>query len=142
MLQGRCFRQHPGDGVLSEQEVLVALYLGYVAAGCVKKLSVCRRSRCPHNPSEGTILGSTAVPEAHRFMSLKDLVGLRNRRLLIVRMDQVDPGLREQFFFCVAENVCPRFVHSFEISVESGYADQVRGEIEQFCHFGVGRSWY
>ena len=69
---------------------------------------------------------------------MKDLGGLRDRRLLVIRMDQVDPGLREQFLFCVAENVCPRIVHPLEISVEAGDADQVEGEIEQLCDFGVG----
>jgi hypothetical protein len=93
------------------------------------------RSRNAH------VLGSTAIPEAHCFISLKDLGGLRNRRLLVVRMDQVYPGLDEQFLFCVAENICPRFVHPLEISVESGHADQVKGKIEQLCDFGVGNSW-
>jgi hypothetical protein len=46
-------------------------------------------------------------------------------------MDEVDPGLPEQFLSCVAENICPRFVHPLEISVEAGHADQVKGEIEQ-----------
>src|SRR5215469_15871708 len=141
-VQGRCFRQHPSDGVLSKQEVLVALDLSYVAASRVKKLPICRGGRCPDNPPEGTVLGSTAIPEAHCFISLKNLRSLRNRCLLVVRMDQVDPGLREQLFFCVAENICPRFVHPLEISVEAGHADQVKSKIEQLCHFiRIGGSW-
>ena len=139
-IQGRRFRQYLGDEVLSEQEVLVSLYLSYVAASRIKKLSVCWRGCCPENPSEGTVLGSTAVPEAHCFISLKNLGGLRDRRLPVVRMDEVDPGLGEQFLFCVAENICPRFVHPFEISVEAGHADQVKGKIEQLCDFSVGGS--
>jgi hypothetical protein len=52
-------------------------------------------------------------------------------------MDEVDPGLREQFLFCVAENICPRFIHPLEISVEAGHANQVKGKIEQLRDFSV-----
>jgi hypothetical protein len=56
-------------------------------------------------------------------------------------MDQVDPGLREQFFLCVAEDIRPRFVHSLEITVDAGHANQVKGKIKQLDPFSIESSW-
>jgi hypothetical protein len=73
----------------------------------------------------------TAVFELRDRNSFEQFPGCCARRLRIVGMNQIDVRPRQQLLLRVAENGVPGGIHSLQIAIVTGDADQIGREREQ-----------
>src|SRR4029453_1723207 len=102
-----------------------------IASNSVDELFFGVRLRHPRKPAVRAIASTIAVAKTYHADADGKVFALVDRRFAVIRMDEVEPWSRCEFFHRIAQHLLPGRIYPLEVPIETTDAQHVERHVEK-----------